>query len=134
MKPRQLVRMERAARLVALAHLLAAVAACGEPEAVEHARRLTGGDPVRGRAAIRAYGCHTCHEIPGVPGAAGRVGPSLEGVAVRMILAGRLPNDPENLMAWIRHPQRVQPGTVMPEMGVSEEAARDIAAYLYTLR
>jgi cytochrome c len=37
-------------------------------------------------------------------------------------------------MAWIRHPQQLEPGVVMPEMGVTQEDARDLAAYLYTLR
>jgi cytochrome c2 len=96
--------------------------------------RATGGDPSRGAHLIRRYGCFTCHTIPGVPGANGSVGPSLEGVATRVILAGRLENNAPNLVAWLRHPHAVDPLTVMPEMGVSEKDARDIAAYLYTLR
>ena len=45
-----------------------------------------------------------------------------------------LRNTPANLVRWIREPQAVVPGNAMPDMGVSEADARDIAAYLYTLR
>ena len=35
---------------------------------------------------------------------------------------------------WITKPQEIEPGTAMPETGVGGEEARDIVAYLYTLR
>jgi cytochrome c1 len=62
------------------------------------------------------------------------VGPSLEGIASRSYLAGRLPNEPLSLIRWIRHPREVDPETAMPELNVSDADARDMAAYLYTLR
>jgi cytochrome c len=113
---------------------LAAVVAggCSEDQAI--ARRMTGGDPESGKRAIRHHGCGTCHEIPGVGGATSHVGPSLEHIGARLYLAGRLPNTADQLIAWIRHPQSVEPGNVMPDMGISEADARDIAAFLYTLR
>ncbi|HZS02358.1 MAG TPA: c-type cytochrome [Chloroflexota bacterium] len=98
------------------------------------AENTTGGDPRLGRQAIQRYGCGACHAIPGVPGARGAVGPPLGGIASRQVIAGRLPNMPENLMRWIQHPQAVEPGNVMPELGVSAADARDIAAYLDTLK
>jgi cytochrome c len=98
------------------------------------ARALTGGDPARGPRAIRHYGCGTCHVIPGVAGATSHVGPTLEGVGSRLYLAGRVANTPDQLISWIRHPQAVEPGNVMPDMAVTEGDARDIAAFLYTLR
>jgi cytochrome c len=76
------------------------------------------------------YGCPTCHVIPGVPGAVGQVGPSLALLAQRSYLAGVLPNTPANLEQWVMHPQSFQPGVAMPEMGVSPEDARRIAALL----
>lgn len=100
----------------------------------QDARRLTGGDPHRGRALIPRYGCDSCHTIPGVPTADALVGPPLERVAMRMFLAGRVPNTPENMMRWIRNPHAFDERTVMPEMGVTDEDSRDITAYLYTLR
>ena len=55
-------------------------------------------------------------------------------MAGRYYLAGRLQNTPGNMVRWIQHPQQVEQGTAMPEMGVTDSDARDIAAYLYTLR
>lgn len=76
------------------------------------------------------YGCPTCHVIPHVPGAVGKVGPSLASVSQRSYLAGSLPNTPENLEHWIMHPQHYEPGTAMPEMGLSEQDAHRIAVFL----
>jgi cytochrome c2 len=113
------------------------LSACDRPSRtdVERAAMLTGGGDARsGRTEIRKYGCDTCHEISGVPGALGLIGPRLDGIGQRYYIAGELPNTPENLMLWIEHPRQVEPHTAMPEMGVSEQDSRDIAAYLYTLR
>jgi cytochrome c2 len=91
---------------------------------------VKGGDAGDGPAAIRAFGCGACHVVPGISGADGQVGPSLAGLAGRRYLAGVLPNTPRNLVRWIRHPQEVSRGTLMPDLGVGEDDARDIAAYL----
>jgi cytochrome c len=93
-----------------------------------------GGDALAGRTAIRRYGCNDCHEIRGIEGARARVGPPLTGIASRYYLAGEIPNTPENLEHWIQHPHQIEPHTLMPEMGVTDQDSRDIAAYLYTLR
>jgi cytochrome c2 len=119
-------------RAASLAALAAALACSGG--ASERARALTGGDPAKGRDAIGARGCGACHAIPGVPGATGQVGPPLAGIAARSYLAGRLANTPENLVRWIRAPREVDPRTAMPDLGIPEEEARHIAAFLYTLR
>lgn len=127
--------MRDAARSCTLAALALAVSAagCGGAD-VRAARAMTGGDPHRGRGVIRKYGCSSCHVIPGIGGPQGLVGPPLTNMGGRMYLAGALPNTPENLVRWIRHPQEVRRPNVMPDMGVTEEDGRDIAAYLYTLR
>lgn len=114
--------------------LLLAATALGCSDAGETAAQMTGGDPARGKSVIKRYGCHACHSIPGVPGADALIGPPLDRIGSRVYLAGRIENTPENMMKWIRTPQEVQPGTAMPNMGVSEKDARDIAAFLYTLR
>jgi cytochrome c2 len=98
------------------------------------AEQLTGGSMVAGKAALKTYGCGGCHEISGLPDARGGVGPSLSGIAVRTELAGHLQNNPDNMLRWIRDPQGVAPGNGMPNLGVSERDARDMAAYLYTLQ
>jgi mono/diheme cytochrome c family protein len=91
-------------------------------------------DVERGRRAITQYGCATCHRIPGVVGANAPVGAPLEAVGTRGFLAGVLPNTPENMVRWIRHPQAINPKSAMPDLGVTERDAQDIAAYLLTLR
>lgn len=125
--------MSVALRRIVILLSFALLSACrGEVE--QHAAAMTGGDPSRAPALIRHYGCGSCHLIPGIRGADSLVGPSLEHFASRMLVAGDRPNNPENLIRWIRHPQHLEPGTAMPEMGVTADHARDIAAYLYTLR
>ncbi|MDQ6685763.1 MAG: c-type cytochrome, partial [Pseudomonadota bacterium] len=96
--------------------------------------QVVGGDAKRGPALIVAYGCAACHTVPGVDGAIGNVGPPLTRIGDRTYIAGMLRNTPPNLVRWIRDPQGVVPGNAMPNMGVTEAQARDIAAYLYTLR
>lgn len=98
------------------------------------ARLVAGGDPARGPAAISRYGCGSCHTIPGVRDAHGLVGPPLTHWAARAYIAGEVPNRPATLITWLTVPQSIEPGTAMPNLGVSDEAARDIAAYLYTIR
>lgn len=97
-------------------------------------RQVPGGDPSRGRDALVLYGCGACHHIPGVDGATGRVAPPLAGFADRSFVAGVLPNRPDELVRWIRDPPAVSPFTAMPNLGVTEQDARNIAAYLYSLR
>jgi cytochrome c1 len=72
--------------------------------------------------------------IPGIKGADGLVGPPLILFARRTYVAGELPNTPDNLIRWIRDPPAVEPRTAMPALGLTEQQARDVAAYLYTLR
>jgi cytochrome c2 len=96
--------------------------------------QMVGGNPARGPELIRSYGCGTCHTVAGVTGAKGLVGPPLAGIAQRAYIAGVLPNAPENMVRWIENPKAVDPLTAMPVLGVSPADARDIAAYLYTLR
>ncbi len=94
---------------------------------------VLGGDPVQGQEAIARYGCHTCHIIPGIRGPEAHVGPPLTDFAHRSFVGGVAPNTADNLILWIQSPQAVSPLTAMPALGVSEQDARDIASYLYTL-
>ncbi|HEX8119314.1 MAG TPA: c-type cytochrome [Pyrinomonadaceae bacterium] len=121
----------------AAALLLFVIAACGGgmSESEQAAAEMTGGgNPARGRAAIERYGCGTCHTIPGVRGADALVGPPLTQVASRSYVGGVLTNSPENMMRWIRDPRAVDSLTAMPTLGVTDQDARDIASYLYTLK
>lgn len=91
---------------------------------------VAGGDVDRGRLLLRQFGCGACHRIPGVAAAEGNVGPPLGRLYERVYLAGVVPNTPEHLVRWILEPQEVDPLTAMPDLGVTEPQARDMAAYL----
>lgn len=95
---------------------------------------VTGGDAARGHAVIATAGCGSCHTIPGVDAANGLVGPPLLWFSRRTYIAGELPNTPENLVHWVQAPTSIEPATAMPTIGLTEQQARDVAAYLYTLR
>lgn len=123
--------MSSRAAVVSIA-LLALASACRE-EGVVAQQRVPGGVASRGARALAAYGCGSCHVIPGVTAATGRVGPPLTHFADRTFVAGKVRNEPVGLIAWIQHPQRVSPGTAMPDLAVTNADARDMAAYLYTL-
>lgn len=97
-------------------------------------RVVTGGSVDQGERAIKRFGCGSCHTIPGIAGANGLVGPPLIKFSRRGYIAGMLPNTANNLQHWIRDPQSVVPNNDMPNLGVSANEARDITAYLYTLR
>jgi putative membrane protein len=122
-----------AAVCLALSSLLLQCAGCEETASAK-AARMTGGKPDLGRTAIRRYGCGSCHEIQGVPGARGLVGPPLQKLAKRVYIAGHITNDPAHLSAWIRDPQHLHPPNAMPNAGVTESDARNIVAYLYSLK
>ena len=108
------------------------LAGCAEAEPPAHLA-IPGADPARGRALIGAYGCGACHFVEGVPGANGRVAPRLENFAGRTLIAGTFPNVPRFLVPWLMNPPALKPTTGMPDLGVAETHARDIASYLYTL-
>ncbi len=127
----------RALRLRPLAPLLCLLAilplaGCDAPLARQSGAAQIG-DPDRGEKLITSVGCSTCHKIPGIARANGMVGPPLTNFRKRTIIAGMLPNTPDNLVRWLRRPQAVVPGNAMPDIGLSEEDARNIAAYLYTI-
>ena len=110
------------------------IAGCTEDPTRQWAAEMTGGTPSRGQEAIRSYGCQSCHTIPGIQGAKALVGPPLAGIASRSYIAGVLSNTPQHMIEWLRDPPAIDSKTAMPNMNVTERDARDIAAYLYTLR
>ena len=122
---------DRARQRVARAVLAVGVTAAGACSRAP-ASAVPGGDVERGKTAIAAMGCGACHTVSGVPGAHGEVGPPLSDVARRSIIAGELANTPDNMVRWIRDPQSIEANTAMPNLGVSEQTARDIVAYLYS--
>jgi cytochrome c1 len=71
-----------------------------------------------------------------IPDAApqGIVGPTLTSMGRRSYIAGRFPNHEIWMTLWLKDPQQLKPGSAMPNLGVGERDARDMAAYLATLR
>jgi cytochrome c len=117
-------------RTTIVALLVLPGAACGRRSPAT----VPDGDPKQGAILLSAHGCGACHTIPGVSAATGTIGPPLGGFARRVYLAGKLPNQLDHLIRWIRAPQSIEPGTAMPNLPVNEAEARAMATYLYTLR
>lgn len=137
--PAGLFRLTKMARNGACLLLLAtALAGCDDRNAMfawfGREPKSEIGNVAAGSRAITKYGCGACHEIPGIAGARGLVGPPLDRMGRRIYIAGLLRNTPDNMIAWLRDPQKIVPGNAMPVVGLTEEQARDVTAYLYTLR
>ena len=109
-----------------IALLLLLFAACKREEPAD--------DITRGQQLVVQYGCVACHDIPGIKGAHGAVGPPLQKMALRQTIAGKFPNTRENMEKWIQNPQGMDPQNAMPNLGVTPDDARDIAAFLDTLK
>jgi putative membrane protein len=129
----RVVTRENIAR-AALLLIVLVIPGCSGADSAHAASLVVGGDAERGVAAIRKYGCASCHTIPGIRDAKALVGPNLTNIAARSYIAGVISNTPEHMMQWIQNPQAVDNKTAMPNMGVTERDARDIATYLYTLK
>ena len=130
---RPAVRVSSVARGIAAGMIVFLISGCTNHD-TQWAASMTGGTPARGREAIRSYGCQSCHTIPGIQGTKALVGPPLAGIASRSYIAGVMSNTPQHMIEWLRNPPGIDSKTAMPNMNVTERDARDIAAYLYTLR
>ena len=93
-----------------------------------------GGNADRGKQLVAQNGCTACHIVPGITGPRGMVGPPLEHFASRSVLAGKIPNTPDNVMRFLQNPQAADPMNAMPNLGITPADSKDIAAFLYTLK
>jgi cytochrome c oxidase subunit 2 len=88
----------------------------------------------QGQRIFETTACINCHTVSGTV-ANGRFGPDLTHLMSRdTIAAGAAPNTPENLRLWIRNPNTVKPGSLMPAMELNEQELDALTAYLETLR
>jgi cytochrome c oxidase subunit II len=88
-------------------------------------------DYATGEKLFQAKGCVACHALYAVNAPKGMVGPNLANVGARSyIAAGMLKNTDENLARWIRNPQALKKGVLMPNLGVTEPEARALVAFL----
>jgi cytochrome c len=95
------------------------------------------GDANNGRILFTAKGCIACHTAQGVPNATGTIGPNLNGIgdsAKRPTLTDGAQNTPEHIREWIKDPQKLKPGTMMPNLQLSDKEADDLTALLLTLK
>jgi cytochrome c1 len=111
--------------------VLVLVVGCTAP--MTRSQQVGDGEPEIGRRLLADRGCVGCHVVPGVDATPAYVGPPLDHWGERSYIAGALTNNEENLVRWITSPQEVEPGTAMPDVGVSEQDATNIAAYLLSL-
>ena len=132
--------------VLALVFVALVLAAC-TPAPQAGAAKPASGQPVasgggsgnadNGKQLFQSKGCIACHVAPGVPGATGTIGPNLTGIGdtgKRAQLAGGTANTPQNLERWVRNPQAVKPGTMMPNLNLSDQEAADLVAFLQTLK
>jgi cytochrome c oxidase subunit 2 len=87
-----------------------------------------------GQHIFETTACINCHAVAGTV-ADGRFGPDLSHLMSRdTIAAGAAANTPENLRRWIRNPDSIKPGSLMPAMELSDREVDAVTAYLITLR
>jgi len=120
-----------AMKLAMVGLILPALSACVDK--ADLPRPMVQADSAAGLAVIKEVGCAACHAIPGVAWPHGRSGGSLAGFGARPLIAGRAPNQPDVLIRWLIDAPSLDPGTAMPPMPLTQDQARDVAAYLYTL-
>lgn len=84
-----------------------------------------------GEKLFLAKGCVACHALNAYDAPKGMVGPNLANIGARgYIAAGTLKNTDENMARWIRDPQGIKKGVLMPNLGVTEAEAQALVAYL----
>lgn len=121
-------------KVLVLAMIILAVA-CKRQEAPQPPPPSAApGDAARGRLLIDQFSCSACHVIPGIQGARGMIGPSLEHIGSQTTIAAKHENTPATMAKWIQNPQSFDPANTMPALGINDADARDIAAYLFTLK
>jgi len=89
---------------------------------------------IAGRGVFERNACMNCHAVGGTP-ADGRFGPDLTHLMSRTtIAAGAAPNTPENLLLWVKDPDAIKPGCLMPAMQLDEQDLKPLVAYLMSLQ
>src|SRR5438034_7770128 len=106
-----------------------------------HQAQLQPGQAPKSDAAVKVLAlfqtstCISCHAIRGVTGADAGVAPDLTHVASRKQLgAGILENTPANMRLWLKSPQHIKPGALMPDFTFTDEQLDQLGEYLSSLR
>jgi cytochrome c oxidase subunit 2 len=86
------------------------------------------------RATFLSMSCINCHAVSGTT-ANGTFGPDLSHLMSRATLgSGVLPNTPENLRSWVKDPQAIKRGNLMPNMQLNSRELDEIVVYLSSLK
>ena len=102
---------------------------------LQPAQAATTDVTTKGRAVFQTTSCINCHAIRGVAGANLRVAPDLTHVGSRKQLAsGMIDNTPANMRLWLKSPQHIKPGALMPDFSLTDEQLDQLATYLSTLK
>ena len=102
---------------------------------LQPAQAATTDVTVKGLTVFQTSTCINCHAIRGVAGADLRVAPDLTHVGSRKQLAsGMIDNTPANMRLWLKSPQHIKPGALMPDFSLTDEQLDQLATYLSTLR
>ena len=91
------------------------------------------GDAATGATLFRQKGCASCHTVEGY--SKGELGPNLTHLMQRETFAGAIFDmTPENLRTWLRDPPGEKPGSLMPNLNLTEDEITKLIAYLETLK
>ena len=112
--------------------LCASLVACDGPP--DRTSTLGDANNSKGRQLVVSKGCVACHTFPDVKWPRGGLGPSLQNFGRQGLIAGQLPNQPGVLMQFVRNAPALVPGTAMPAILMTDQEARDVTAYLLTLK
>lgn len=95
------------------------------PRPVLNLLKRVDPSPETGALLVERYGCRRCHRIGNQDGT---LAPDLRGITRRV-------EDPALvvLRLWLRDPQAIKPGTVMPNFRLSDSEIEAILAYLKAL-
>ena len=89
---------------------------------------------IAGKRVFETTACINCHAVSGTP-ANGRFGPDLAHLMSRTTIAsGAAENTTENLRLWIKNPDAIKPGSLMPAMQLSDADLDALMRYMETLR
>ena len=100
----------------------------------QHAPAVNNPQLRAGRDVFFSTSCINCHAINKTK-ATGQFGPDLTHLMSRETLgAGVVPNTEENLRAWVRDPQHIKPGALMPNMQLTDGELDQMVAYLASLK
>ncbi len=108
-----------------------------DPFALEH----LAGDPEKGKTLVNTMGCGTCHAMSGGELLASAIPVTLEPAVLEVgmrfapdlaLVQGRMA--PDTLASWLLDPQSLKDDAMMPKIPMSEQDARDMAAYLLSVK